>query len=860
MSDNNSSKNIEELQRKLKILQVDIAACGVIMENSFKTASEKVSKEIDASKYKLMSLAVSASNSYAKINSELDASCKSIFAKIKTNSSSAVKKIKSAGETIQICGMYGQDACKKISESIKKVSSNSKKPMKNVTETIKSCGKNGEEACKKAEASIKSCSNTMDTSAKEISKSSEKAGTKISESFKSAFSSVKKVCTGIATSAGKAFSSIKDIYKDNASMKDFQDKLGSIKKELGGVKDVLIKAFEPIVTSVMPILTNLLTYFEPLIGQVSKFVEKLFGLDSISPIAQKLTAVFEKVANSIKDAIGGIDFSKLKGSIEKVWASAQPIIGNLIDIFGSFFTEILVPLAAWTISDVLPAFFNLLSGALNVLNPILEVLKDLGSWLWNEFLQPIASWTGGIIVDVLTELGETLDSIGKWIAEHKPNIESLGGSLDGILSIVKNLTSVFGEMWKSVAGAIGEIDFSKLIGSIEEIWTSAQPIIGNLIDAFGSFFTEILVPLAEWTISNVLPEFFNLVSGALDILNPILEAFMELGGWLWSEFLQPIAEWTGGVIIDVLSELSGILDSIGKWISENKSLIEDIALVIGAFAAAWGLVTLAMNAYNIITVITTSVSTVLSGALSILGSVIGFLTSPIGLVVIAIGAIIAIGLLLYNHCEAFRNFISAVFVTTFSAAFEFIKCIFEGFLKNVGNIIDAVKTFFCGIIDFIAGVFTGNWERAISGIVGIFKSIWQGIEAAAKAPLNRVIALVNGVISGLNKISFNLGGKHFGVNIPKIPYLAKGGIVNVPTLAMVGENGREAVMPLENNTGWITNLADKISSRMYQGNENNYSGESGNIIFQIDGSVIGEVALKQMRRMQRQGGITVIPV
>ena len=184
----------------------------------------------------------------------------------------------------------------------------------------------------------------------------------------------------------------------------------------------------------------------------------------------------------------------------------------------------------------------------------------------------------------------------------------------------------------------------------------------------------------------------------------------------------------------------------------------------------------------------------------------------------------------------------------------------EGFLSNVGNIVEAVKTFFCGIIDFVSGVFSGNWGRAISGLVGIFKGIWQGITSAAKAPLNGLISLINGVIGGINSISFNLGGKHFGVNIPKIPYLAKGGIVDVPTLAMVGENGKEAVMPLENNTGWITNLADKISSRMYKGNENNYSGESGNIIFQIDGSVIGEVALKQIRRMQRQGGITVIPV
>ena len=80
----------------------------------------------------------------------------------------------------------------------------------------------------------------------------------------------------------------------------------------------------------------------------------------------------------------------------------------------------------------------------------------------------------------------------------------------------------------------------------------------------------------------------------------------------------------------------------------------------------------------------------------------------------------------------------------------------------------------------------------------------NGLKSVIKAPLNGVISLVNAAISGLNRISVSIpdfvpvfGGKKFGINIPKIPYLAKGGIIDSPTLAMVGEAGRKILRSIE---------------------------------------------------------------
>ena len=194
---------------------------------------------------------------------------------------------------------------------------------------------------------------------------------------------------------------------------------------------------------------------------------------------------------------------------------------------------------------------------------------------------------------------------------------------------------------------------------------------------------------------------------------------------------------------------------------------------------------------------------------------------------------------------------------------EFIQA-----FRNVGNyikpILESLKIMFGGLIDFIVGVFTGNWQKAWQGVQNIFRGIFDGLTNIAKKPLNAIIDAINAMIRGLNKIKLpnwipGFGG--MGINIPTIPKLAKGGIVDAPTIAMVGEAGKEAVMPLENNTGWITDLAAKVADRMpVSGGNSNDNSMSGDLILQIDGSIIGKVALNQLRKMQRQGGITLIPV
>ena len=153
--------------------------------------------------------------------------------------------------------------------------------------------------------------------------------------------------------------------------------------------------------------------------------------------------------------------------------------------------------------------------------------------------------------------------------------------------------------------------------------------------------------------------------------------------------------------------------------------------------------------------------------------------------------------------EVYNNFIAPIasfLLDILSPAWTMVSSTVIG---TVGSIVAAISdiatsifTIFGGIIDFITGIFTGNWEKAWNGVVDIFKGIIDGIVGIFKLPINLIIDGMNGFISGLNKIQIPdwvpaVGG--MGLNIPPIPKLAEGSWFprNNPQLAIVGDNKQE---------------------------------------------------------------------
>lgn len=221
-----------------------------------------------------------------------------------------------------------------------------------------------------------------------------------------------------------------------------------------------------------------------------------------------------------------------------------------------------------------------------------------------------------------------------------------------------------------------------------------------------------------------------------------------------------------------------------------------------------------------------------AGIISAISTAISFLAAnPIVLLIAAIVALVTLIAVKGEEIKAwlteFDAWLQGVFLTDWTELFgPVLGEYLNAFFANVQNIWNAIMEIFTGVIDFIRGVFTGDWERAWQGVQTIFKGIFDGLVAIAKAPINGIIGLlnmainaINELINGLNSLSFDvpewvpfLGGKSWGFNLPNlpnIPYLAKGGTV-LSGSAIVGEAGPELltvgpggtrVQPLTNTGG-----------------------------------------------------------
>ena len=137
---------------------------------------------------------------------------------------------------------------------------------------------------------------------------------------------------------------------------------------------------------------------------------------------------------------------------------------------------------------------------------------------------------------------------------------------------------------------------------------------------------------------------------------------------------------------------------------------------------------------------------------------------------------------------------------------------------------------FRGLQGFLTGIFSNDWKDAWNGAKDSFGGTWEGIKTTLKTTVNSCIMVLNGFIAGIwravkgvvdligsliEKAGELIGFSGWGFSMPEapqIPFLARGGIVSQPTLAMIGERGKEAVLPLDNHTGWMTELANTIAA------------------------------------------------
>lgn len=172
---------------------------------------------------------------------------------------------------------------------------------------------------------------------------------------------------------------------------------------------------------------------------------------------------------------------------------------------------------------------------------------------------------------------------GAGVAVSVPALEGEIGADIKVSPVVENTVNKL----RSLFEPLQKINLDNLKSSLDRLKEAMKPITSKLFEALEWAYKEIFVPFAAWAIGSAVPAFLDVLSGALAVLNSVLDALKPLGMWLWDNFLQPIAAWTGGVIVSILSGIADALTKISDWINNHQGTVQIMTVTIAAFFAAW---------------------------------------------------------------------------------------------------------------------------------------------------------------------------------------------------------------------------------------------------------------------------------
>lgn len=470
-------------------------------------------------------------------------------------------------------------------------------------------------------------------------------------------------------------------------------------------------------------------------------------------------------------------------------------------------------------------------------------------------------WTNGsgerTLTNILKIVQHLFATVGNLAQAFKTAWEYAGTGTSIIQNIFNLGNSILGTI-ERITGATADwaktLDFTPLLTSINTLLQNLQPLTDNIGTGLEWFWNNVLLPIGSWTIQDAVPIFLQMLSSGITAVNSVIEALQPLGGWLWDNFLQPLGQWTGDLVITAMQTLSDLLDRFSTWIQNNQELVQNVTIVIGSFFAAFELHSIISGA---VTAITNFVGLITGGGglLGALSSVVAALGGP---VTIAIGAVIAAGVLLWRNWDtvkeaatklkdwvvsktialkdgavqafntlktnagnalkalrddvkqkweaikskftSFSTWLSGVFNTDWTEQFGIFGGVLNGFFKSAKDVIKDVKGIFRGLNTFVSGTFSGNWSQAWEGIKTIFSNVFSGLADIAKTPINAIIGGFNSVLGVVNGLISKLNNLKFRITVPNwIPGI--GGSwwgfngFSIPTIGTIPMLASGAVIP-----------------------------------------------------------------
>lgn len=430
-------------------------------------------------------------------------------------------------------------------------------------------------------------------------------------------------------------------------------------REVGGLIKAIGKSFMEVWTNgtgavfignILKLLADVLN----IIGDVAKAFKDAWndggrGTKLIQTIFNALNAVLDllhAIATSFRDAWND--------------GTGVSIAKNLIDLFTNI-AAIIEAVAkafrnAWVDdgngTKLISSFLKMFDSILGLLNSIAKSFKDA----WND--GGIGEKIAGNLLGIYTNIFNTISGLANQF-KSAWNSAGLGQTIfNDILKIINSVLDSLKGVTKSTSDWAKTLDFRPLLNSIDGLLKAIQPLTKNIGDGLQWFYNNVLLPLAGFTITKLIPAFLDALSGAIKLLNGIIDALKPAGKWLFDSFLKPMAQWTGGVIVSVLEGVGKALGVVGDWISKHSEGFSNFVIAVAAFATALKAISMVQTAVTVVSGIMSALSGIggITGALSLLGSGLGGIVTLLGgPFTLAIAAAIAVGVLLWKNWDTVKE-------------------------------------------------------------------------------------------------------------------------------------------------------------------------------------------------------------
>lgn len=578
-----------------------------------------------------------------------------------------------------------------------------------------------------------------------------------------------------------------------------------------------------------------------LLGGLNKYLDQ-----NKERIKQHIVSMFDINSEIVK--IKG-DFAQAAANIFSVFGgeNGQQVTANIIGIFanaamgaseiGAKLYRDITDIITRPFIDNQDKFKTALDGTLGVLSGFLgnikQVVDDTFSKANEVYDQHLAPMFSSLAAGLSSITGKLLDAYNSYIL---PVLEGLIDFIAGVFTgdwqrAWEGIKTFFSSIWEAIKNIV-----SAVWGAIKAIISTALGVISSVISTVLNTIKTIFSTIWEaikTLINTVWNAIKSIISTTINTISTIISTVLNAIKTTFSTIFESIKNTVTTIFNAIKTFITTTINTISTTLSTVLNIIKTTFSTIlesikntvtTVFNAIKTFITTTINTISttistVLNVIKTTFSTILESIKNTVTTVFNAIKSTITTIINAISTTISTVL----------NSIKTTFSTILESIKSTVNTIFNAIKSTITTIMGTIQSGISTALSSIKTTWSNMWESMKTTVINIFNGIWSAIKGVINSIIGGIEKMANGVINGingmiraLNKLSFDvpdwvpeIGGKTFGFNIStigniSIPRLAKGGVVDQATIAMIGEAGQEAVVPLENNTGWMDKVAARI--------------------------------------------------